>query len=60
MYTIEGELIESIDEIDDDCQLIIVSPDKFKFIGITNNREGLAPKDLRVENSKIVKNKILS
>lgn len=60
MYSIEGELIESIDEIDDDCQLIIVSTDRFKFIGITNNRDGLAPKDLRVENSKIVKQKLLN
>eukprot|EP00347_Sterkiella_histriomuscorum_P024352 403331424 len=58
MYTIEGELIESMDEIDDDCGIVIVSPDRFKFIGITNNREGLQAKDLRVENSKIVRSKL--
>jgi hypothetical protein len=31
MYTVDGEIIESIDEIEDECKLMIVSPDKDNF-----------------------------
>jgi hypothetical protein len=34
MYTIDGEMIESIDDIQSDCNLIIVSNDKQSFKGL--------------------------
>ncbi|CDW72151.1 UNKNOWN [Stylonychia lemnae] len=60
MYTIDGELIESIDEIEEDCSLIIAGKDRYTFNGILNNRSGMEAKDLRMENSKIIKQKLLS
>lgn len=29
MYTLDGELLESIDEVEKDCDVILVSDDKF-------------------------------
>lgn len=36
MYAIDGEIVEMIDDIEDDCKLIIVSHDKEKFKGLVN------------------------
>ena len=58
MYTVDGEILESIEEIEDDCQLVIVSDDRYTFKGIANNKNGLSPKHLRMENAKLVKSKL--
>ena len=60
MYTIDGELIEEINDIDDDCSLIIAAKDRYTFKGILNNRSGMDAKDLRMEYSKLIKQKLTS
>jgi hypothetical protein len=55
MYAIDGELIESIDEVDNDIKVIVVSDDKDNFQGLTNIKDGYTIKDLRINNAKELK-----
>ena len=58
MYTIDGEIIEAIDEIKDETNLVIVSNDKLIFKGLINSKDSLNNKELRFENSKDIKKKL--
>lgn len=51
MYTIDGEILEQIDDLEDDIQLILVSEDAYSFKGIYNPKEGLDNKQLRMVNA---------
>ena len=57
MYTIDGEIIENIDDIEDDCFLLLLSSTRDKFIGLRNEKDGLSIKELRMDNAIIVKKK---
>jgi len=50
MYALDGELLESIDEVEKDCDVILVSNDKFNFKGLHSTKDEFNSKDLRVDN----------
>ena len=52
MYAIDGEIIETMEDLSADTALLIVSDDRFHFKGIVNSREKMHSKELRGENSR--------
>jgi len=55
MYTLDGEIIEAVDEVDDDCNLIIVSANRDHFKGIINLKDNLSIRELRMDNAIEIK-----
>lgn len=60
MYALDGEIIETVDDIPNDCNLIIVSTNREKFSGLKNNKDFWSIKDFRINNASEVKHKFSS